>query len=148
MAEKKAGTDRMTMEELVSRVAGKDFLQKIGGLDVQIGREFGGEELSGGEWQKIAVARGLWKDSDIIILDEPTSALDPLVEYDILSKFVEMIQDKTSVIISHRVGICRSADKIIVMKDGKMAECGRHEELLEKQGEYARIWREQAKWYA
>ncbi len=148
MAEKKAGTDRMTMEELVSRVAGKDFLQKIGGLDVQIGREFGGEELSGGEWQKIAIARGLWKDSDIIILDEPTSALDPLVEYDILSKFVEMIQDKTSVIISHRVGICRSADKIIVMKDGKMAECGRHEELLEKQGEYARIWREQAKWYA
>ena len=148
MAEKKAGTDRMTMEELVSRVAGKDFLQKIGGLDVQIGREFGGEELSGGEWQKIAVARGLWKDSDIIILDEPTRALDPLVEYDILSKFVEMIQDKTSVIISHRVGICRSADKIIVMKDGKMAECGRHEELLEKQGEYARIWREQAKWYA
>ncbi len=148
MAEKKAGTDRITMEELLSRVAGEDFLQKIGGLDVQIGREFGGEELSGGEWQKIAIARGLWKDSDIIILDEPTSALDPLVEYDILSKFVEMIQDKTSVIISHRVGICRSADKIIVMKDGKMAECGRHEELLEKQGEYARIWREQAKWYA
>ena len=147
-AGKKAGTDGITMEELVSRVAGEDFLQKIGGLDVQIGREFGGEELSGGEWQKIAIARGLWKDSDIIILDEPTSALDPLVEYDILSKFVEMIQDKTSVIISHRVGICRGADKIIVIEDGKMAECGRHEELLEKQGEYARIWQEQAKWYA
>ena len=147
-AGKKAGTDGITMEELVSRVAGEDFLQKIGGLDVQIGREFGGEELSGGEWQKIAIARGLWKDSDIIILDEPTSALDPLVEYDILSKFVEMIQDKTSVIISHRVGICRGADKIIVIEDGKMAECGRHEDLLEKQGEYARIWQEQAKWYA
>ena len=147
-AEEKAINGRITMEELVSRVAGEDFLQKIGGLDVQMGREFGGEELSGGEWQKVAIARGLWKDSEIIILDEPTSALDPLVEYDILSKFVEMIQDKTSVIISHRVGICRSADKIIVMKDGKVAECGRHEELLEKQGEYARIWREQAKWYA
>lgn len=147
-AEEKAVNGGITMEELVSRVAGEDFLQKIGGLDVQMGREFGGEELSGGEWQKVAIARGLWKDSNIIILDEPTSALDPLVEYDILSKFVEMIQDKTSVIISHRVGICRSADKIIVMKDGKVAECGRHEELLEKQGEYARIWREQAKWYA
>lgn len=142
------GKAGIAMEELVSRVAGKDFLQKIGGLDVQMGREFGGQELSGGEWQKIAIARGLWKDSDIIILDEPTSALDPLVEYDILSKFVEMIQDKTSVIISHRVGICRSADKIIVMKEGRMEECGRHEELLEKGGEYARIWREQAKWYA
>lgn len=139
--------DKLSMEELVSQVAGEGFLQKTGGLDVQMGREFGGEELSGGEWQKIAIARGLWKDSDIIILDEPTSALDPLVEYDILSRFVEMIQDKTSVIISHRVGICRSADKIIVMKDGRMAECGKHEELLEKEGEYARIWREQARWY-
>lgn len=139
--------DSVAMEELLEHVAGGDFLKKIGGLDVQLGREFGGQELSGGEWQKIAIARGLWKESDIIILDEPTSALDPLVEYDILSKFVEMIHDKTSIIISHRVGLCRTADKIIVMKDGVMAECGRHEELLRKEGEYARIWREQAKWY-
>lgn len=139
--------DTEGMEELVRCVAGDGFLEKTGGLDIQLGREFGGEELSGGEWQKIAIARGLWKESDIIILDEPTSALDPLVEYDILSEFVEMIRDRTSVIISHRVGICRTADKIIVMKDGRMAECGRHEELLEKGGEYARIWREQARWY-
>ena len=104
--------------------------------------------MSCGEWQKVAIARGLWKNSDIIILDEPTSALDPLVEYDILSHFVEMIQDKTSVIISHRVGICRDADKIIVMKEGCAVECGSHEELLEKGGEYHRIWQEQAKWYA
>lgn len=136
------------MEELLGRVAGKGFVEKLGGIDVQLGRAFGGEELSGGEWQKVAIARGLWKKSDIIILDEPTSALDPLVEYDILTKFLEMIQDKTSVIISHRVGICRTADKIIVMKEGRMAECGRHEELLQAGGEYARIWREQAKWYA
>ena len=60
---------------------------------------------------------------------------------------MEMIQDRTSVIISHRVGICRSADKIIVMKDGRMVECGKHQELLAREGEYARIWREQAKWY-
>ena len=69
------------------------------------------------------------------------------MEYDILSKFVDMIQNRTSVIISHRVGICRTADKIIVMKEGRMAECGRHEELLQKGGEYAKIWREQARWY-
>ncbi|MBQ9765197.1 MAG: ABC transporter ATP-binding protein [Lachnospiraceae bacterium] len=140
--------DTNAMEKLVEAVAGEEFLAKFGGLDTQLGREFGGMELSGGEWQKVAIARGLWKQSDIIILDEPTSALDPLVEYDILSKFVEMIQDKTSVIISHRVGICRSADKIIVMKDGRMVECGKHEELLNMGGEYSHIWNEQAKWYA
>lgn len=139
--------DTAQMEALTESVAGAEFLKKTGGLDVQVGREFGGIELSGGEWQKVAIARGLWKDSDIIILDEPTSALDPLVEYDILSKFVDMIQDKTSVIISHRVGICRTADKIIVMKDGRAVECGSHEELLGANGEYARIWNEQAKWY-
>lgn len=140
--------DTARMEALTESVAGVEFLKKTGGLDVQVGREFGGIKLSGGEWQKVAIARGLWKDSDIIILDEPTSALDPLVEYDILSKFVEMIQDKTSVIISHRVGICRTADKIIVMKDGRAVECGSHEELLRVGGEYTRIWNEQAKWYA
>ena len=140
--------DGKAMETLLRQVAGPEFLKDIGSLDMQLGREFGGRELSGGQWQKIAIARGLWKDSDIIILDEPTSALDPLVEYDILSKFKEMIRDKTSVIISHRVGMCRSADKIIVMKDGRVAECGKHEELLALNGEYSRIWEEQAKWYA
>lgn len=140
--------DGKAMEALLRGVAGPEFLKDIGGLDVQLGREFGGRELSGGQWQKIAIARGLWKDSDIIILDEPTSALDPLVEYDILSRFKEMIRDKTSVIISHRVGMCRSADKIIVMKEGRVAECGKHEELLALNGEYRRIWEEQAKWYA
>ena len=140
--------DDKAMEKLLKEVAGDEFLDKVGGLDTQLGREFGGMELSGGEWQKVAIARGLWKESDIIIFDEPTSALDPLVEYDILSKFVEMIQDKTSVIISHRVGICRTADKIIVMKNGRMVECGKHEELLKNGREYSHIWNEQAKWYA
>ena len=139
--------DTGAMEALLEKVAGDGLLSRVGGLDVQLGREFGGTELSGGEWQKIAIARGLWKESDIIILDEPTSALDPLVEYDILSQFIEMISDKTSVIISHRVGICRTADKIIVMKEGRVQECGRHEELLRAGGEYARLWEAQAKWY-
>jgi len=139
--------DTKAMEALLCQIAGKELIDKTGGLDVQLGREFGGKELSGGEWQKVAIARGLWKDSDMIILDEPTSALDPLTEYDILSKFLEMIRGRTSVIISHRVGICRTADKIIVMKGGRMLECGRHQELLQAGGEYAKIWQEQAKWY-
>lgn len=113
----------------------------------QLGREFGGSELSGGEWQKVAIARGLFRDSRLIVLDEPTSALDPLVEYEILTGFLKLIQGKTSVIISRRVGICRHADKVVVMKDGKVVECGRHEELVRAGGEYARIWGEQAKWY-
>ncbi len=109
---------------------GRRIYGQGGGLDIQLSREFGGTELSGGEWQKLAIARGLWKESDIVILDEPTSALDPLVEYDILSQFMEMIKDKTSVIISHWVGICRMADRIIVMKGGQVWECGKHEELF------------------
>ena len=125
----------------------ENIVERIGGLDAQLGREFDGVELSGGEWQKIAIARGLNKPSDIIILDEPTSALDPLVEYDILSKFIGMTEGKTSIIISHRVGLCRLADKIIVMKNGEAVEIGTHETLLDLNGEYSRIWNEQAKWY-
>ena len=125
----------------------ENIVKRIGGLDTQLGREFDGVELSGGEWQKIAIARGLNKDGDIIILDEPTSALDPLVEYDILSKFIGMTKGKTSIIISHRVGLCKSADRVIVMKNGEMVEIGTHNKLLDLNGEYSRIWNEQAKWY-
>lgn len=123
------------------------IVKRVGGLDEQLGREFDGVELSGGEWQKLAIARGLNKDADMIILDEPTSALDPLVEYDILKKFIDLTQGKTSVIISHRVGLCRFADRIIVMQNGRVVGNGSHEELLRNNVEYARIWNEQAKWY-
>lgn len=143
--------EHMDEEERIRRVTNvvgmQELIQGIGGLDVQLGREFGGCELSGGEWQKVAIARGLFKDSELIVLDEPTSALDPLVEYEVLTGFLNLIQDRTSVVISHRVGICRHADKVVVMKDGEVVECGRHEELKSAGGEYARIWGEQAKWY-
>lgn len=131
----------------VEAVKMQELAEGIGGLDTQLGREFGGRELSGGEWQKVAAARGLFRDSGLILLDEPTSALDPLVEYEILTDFLGLIQDRTSVIISHRVGICRSADKVVVMKEGRVVECGTHEELRAAGGEYSRIWEEQAKWY-
>lgn len=135
------------LSKVTEAVGMQELIRGIGGPDAQLGREFGGSELSGGEWQKVAIARGLFRDSSLIILDEPTSALDPLIEYEILANFLKLIQGKTSIIISHRVGICRHADKIVVMKDGKVAECGSHEELQKAGGEYARIWREQAKWY-
>lgn len=219
------------------------IVRRVGGLDAQLGREFDGVELSGGEWQKVAIARGLNKEErlskeeklsveeklskeeglsveeklskeerlfveeelskkegfsveekrskkeglseeekhskkeglsveeklfkeeelskekerfmeeklfmnrDIILLDEPTSALDPLVEYDILTKFLNLTKGKTSVIISHRIGLGKFADRIIVMKKGHVAESGTHSELLAAGGEYSRMWHEQAKWY-
>ncbi|MCM1044329.1 MAG: ABC transporter ATP-binding protein/permease [Candidatus Gastranaerophilales bacterium] len=139
--------DDERLQRIIGQTELSEVVQSIGGVDVQLGREFDGSELSGGEWQKIAIARGVFKDCSLIILDEPTSALDPMAEYDILTGFLKLIQDKTSVIISHRVGICREADKVIVMKDGRVAECGTHRQLKDAGGEYSRIWREQAKWY-
>ena len=113
--------DEERIRGVVQAVGIQELVQGLGGLDAQLGREFGGSELSGGEWQKVAIARGLFRDSGLILLDEPTSALDPLVEYEILTGFLKLIRGKTSVIISHRVGICRHADKVVVMKAGKVA---------------------------
>lgn len=123
------------------------LLDEVGSLDQQLGREFGGKELSGGQWQKLAIARGLFKSSDFIILDEPTSALDPLLETEILQQFIEIARNKTAIIISHRVGLCKIADRIIVMKDGKICETGTHDELIEKDGEYRRLYTAQEQWY-
>ena len=104
-------------------------------------------ELSGGQWQKLAIARGLFRESEMIVLDEPTSALDPKVENEILTRFIELAKDKTTVIISHRVGLCKAADRIAVMKDGKVMEVGSHEELLRNHSLYKQMWEAQASWY-
>lgn len=125
----------------------QSLLSEVGSLDEQLGREFGGKELSGGQWQKLAIARGLFKTSELIILDEPTSALDPLLETEILQQFIEIAKNKTAVIISHRVGLCKLADRIIVMKDGQICEMGTHYDLMEKDGEYKRLYTTQEQWY-
>lgn len=118
------------------------------GLDDMLGREFGGSELSGGQWQKVAIARGLFKDSELIVLDEPTSALDPLIETEILKTFIAAAEGKTALIISHRIGLSKLVDRIIVMKDGAIAEDGTHGALLAAGSEYARLYEAQARWYA
>ena len=139
------GDDAAISEAL--RTAGLGEWLKSAGLDTELGNEFGGSDISGGQWQKLAIARGLFRDSGLIVLDEPTSALDPLIETEILSKFIELAKDKTAVIISHRVGLCRLVDKIAVMKDGRLVEMGTHDELMQKRGEYMRLFTAQEKWY-
>ena len=106
-----------------------------------------GVEVSGGEAQKIAIARALYKKAPFIILDEPTSALDPMAEYEIYSSFDRLIQDRMAVYISHRMSSCRFCQRIIVLKDGQVQEQGTHEELLEKDGIYAMMWNAQAQNY-
>lgn len=117
------------------------------GEETILSKEFGGTDLSGGQWQRIAIARGLYKKHDIIVLDEPTSAIDPVEESLVYQKFAEMSKEKTSIIVTHRVGAAQLADFILVMKKGKIIESGEHSILLEQNGVYAKMFHEQAKWY-
>ena len=108
-----------------------------------------GVEISGGEAQKIAIARALYKDSPFVILDEPTSALDPVAEYDIYKRFDELVKDKTAIYISHRMSSCRFCDHIAVFDGGKMLQNGSHEELLkDTENLYYQLWTAQAQYYA
>lgn len=118
------------------------------GIHTMLGREFGGTDLSGGQWQRIAIARGLFRDSDLIILDEPTAAIDPLEETRLYNDFSTICKDKTAVIVSHRLGSVKLADRIIVMKDGGIVQEGSHDELVRIEGEYKRMYESQKKWYA
>ena len=125
----------------------EELLNAPEGLDRQLGVLLGGSELSGGQWQKLAVARGFFKGCELIILDEPTSAIDPLTENKVLTRFNDLSKDKTTIIISHRIGLSRLADIIIIMKKGKIVEVGTHEELISMNGEYNRLYEAQSKWY-
>ncbi|MGO0058572.1 ABC transporter ATP-binding protein [Brevibacillus fluminis] len=106
-----------------------------------------GEELSGGQWQKIALARALYKDSQMIILDEPTAAIDPITEQEIFQKFRDVAKDRIAIFISHRMASAKLADRIVVMKDGEIVETGTHLELMDKRGEYYRMYQAQAQWF-
>ncbi len=107
-----------------------------------------GNNLSGGQWQKIALCRCAWRqDAKIMILDEPTAALDPLAEAELYRNFAKLTGDRTTILISHRLGITRLVDRILVFDGGMIVEDGSHEELLKKQGLYARMYQAQAQWY-
>lgn len=106
-----------------------------------------GVDLSGGEKQKLALARALYKDAPVIVLDEPTAALDALAEYELYQNFDKMMEGKSAVYISHRLSSTRFCDRIAMFMDGRIVEYGTHEELLAKQGEYARMFEVQAQYY-
>lgn len=122
--------------------------QLAAGYDTFLGKEFDGAELSQGQWQKIAIARAYVRDAELLILDEPTAALDPQAEVDIYRQFQDIAQGKTTIFISHRLGICKLADRIIVLNNGGIAEQGTHEQLMKENGHYAGMYRLQSQWYA
>lgn len=119
------------------------------GLDTYLTRQFeeDGKELSGGEWQKIALARTFFREGDIIILDEPSARLDPEAEHQIFTKFAELCEGKGAIFISHRLSNVTMADRIIVLDDGKVIEDGSHKKLMELKGKYSYLFNLQAEKY-
>lgn len=140
-------------DEIIGYAASKSLAEEVvkvmeEGLEQRLGRRFyQGQELSGGQWQKVALARAYMKDADIMVLDEPTSALDAQAEYDVFERFIALTKGKTSIIISHRFSTVRMADRILVLQDGKVLELGTHEELMENPKLYSELFKLQAAGY-
>ena len=125
--------------------AGSTFAQE---LDTWLGHEFGGRDVSGGEWLRLAVARGLFRQSQFVVFDEPTAAIDPVAEVEMIRELLTKDESRTTLVISHRLGVARLCDRILVLDEGQLVEDGTHEELLAIDGLYAEMWNAQASWYA
>ncbi|MGG4196992.1 ATP-binding cassette, subfamily B [Paenibacillus sp. cl6col] len=141
--------DAMIMEAADNAGAGEILRKLPQGMDTVLGAMFeGGHELSGGQWQKIALSRAFMKQAQFMILDEPTAALDPKSEAEVYDHFMKLCEGKTTIMISHRLSSCRHADRIIVLHDGEIIEEGSHVELIHKQGNYAEMFASQAGRYS
>lgn len=142
--------DRARAEEcLIKAGFGARLAQLPNGLDTCLYREFedDGVEISGGEAQKIALARVLYQDAPFIVLDEPTAALDPEAEAEVYTKFNDIVEDKTAIYISHRLSSCRFCDEIAVFDQGRVIQQGTHDGLVEAEGKYRSLWEAQAQYY-
>lgn len=143
--------DTVKAEQLLEEVGlGDRYAQMPKKLETPLYKNFDedGVNISGGEAQKIALARALYKDASFIILDEPTAALDPIAEAEIYSRFDEIVGDKTAIYISHRLSSCRFCDKIAVFDHGEIVQMGTHEELVsDEDGKYYELWHAQAQYY-
>jgi ATP-binding cassette subfamily B protein len=141
--------DRAGIEAAAAKSGADAVIAKLPEMyDTQLGKWFDqGQQLSGGEWQKIALARAFMRDAQLLILDEPTSSLDPQAEYEVFARFRELTAGKSAVFISHRFSTVRLANRIIVLEDGGVLEEGTHEELLARNGRYAELFNLQAEAY-
>ena len=142
--------DRERVTKCLTQAGVMDRVEKMDrGLDTYLYKDLEkkGVEVSGGEAQKIAIARALYKDAPFIILDEPTAALDPIAEAEVYSKFDQIAGDKTAVYISHRLSSCKFCDDIVVFDHGHIVQQGSHQHLVEAEGMYAQLWQAQAQYY-
>ncbi len=146
-------TERMSDQAAVARAAHQGGAASIAEqlpehYRTLLTKEFaGGTELSGGEWQRVAISRGFMRSAALVVLDEPTASLDPQAEADVFRRFLAMSGERTTIVVSHRLGSARLCDRILVLKEGRLLENGTHGQLLSQGGEYARLWALQAQWY-
>ena len=150
LGEVSALDDRPRIESAVDRGGARAVIEGLPqGLDTMLGGWFvEGKELSGGQWQKIAIARAFMRNAELLVLDEPTASLDAEAEHDLFQRLKSLAQDRTAILISHRFSTVRLADRIAVLRDGRIEELGSHAELLALSGRYAQLFRLQASGYA
>ena len=143
-----AGNDILIKNSSIQSLAHPMIDRLPNKYEQMLGRRFNeGVDLSGGEWQKIALARAYMKDAQLLILDEPTAALDARAEYEVFQRFADLTKGKSAVLISHRFSTVRMADRILVLDKGQLIEIGSHKELLDKDGRYAELFKLQAMGY-
>lgn len=141
--------EKQDIEKIVKLAGIEDIVASLeNGLESKLGKiDSAGQELSGGQWQRVAIARSLFSNAEVRILDEPTAALDPIRESEIYMEFEKLMKEKTTIFISHRLGFTKLADEIIVIDDGCVIEKGTHEELMNLGGQYASMYESQRGWY-
>ena len=142
--------DPEDMKDAARSASAEGFIESLSdGYETPLTRMFeeNGAELSGGQWQKLSVARAFYKDSDILIMDEPTAALDAIAEQEIFSQFSKLAEGKISIFISHRLSSATTAGNIVVLENGKIVESGTHAALMELGGKYNLLFTTQAKNY-
>ncbi|MBN9535558.1 MAG: ABC transporter ATP-binding protein, partial [Alphaproteobacteria bacterium] len=144
-----ARADQARIAEAAGRSQADQVVERLPGrYDQMIGKRFkNGVELSGGEWQKLAIARAYMREAEVLILDEPTAALDARAEYEVFRRFKELSEGRTAILISHRFSSVRMADRILVLADGKVEAQGTHDELVAQEGRYAELFELQAAGY-
>lgn len=139
-------TEKVRDESLIDRSLAFAVLEELD-RNALLGKEIDGTDLSGGQWQKLAIARAYYRDKDFIILDEPTSNLDPIAEAEVFKKYIAMAEEKTVIMVTHRISIASLADRVVVFSGGRISEEGTHQQLMQNNGEYARLFATQAQWY-